>query len=162
MRQKSGEPGEQWPFLSFQTCTPTLSLILHLLACVLEPTTLRQPSSDTGQRYCGNGIILPAPPHLHPQRACSCNLWSLTHPVSCFCSVLLMVRVSIAAVSGSLSIIVTTLDAVLDVISGFIIWSTSLARQRRNKYRFPIGQVSLALMEQPRQRIFLMDPINDC
>ena len=44
--------------------------------------------------------------------------------------------------SGSLSIIVTTLDAVLDVISGSIIWSTSLARRRRNKYRFPIGQVS--------------------
>ena len=57
---------------------------------------------------------------------------------------LLLVRVSIAAVSGSLSIIVTTLDAVLDVISGFIIWSTSLARQRRNKYKFPIGQVSAA------------------
>ncbi|CAL5223676.1 g6226 [Coccomyxa viridis] len=57
--------------------------------------------------------------------------------------VLLMVRVSIAAVSGSLSIIVTTLDAVLDVISGFIIWSTSLARQRRNKYRFPIGQARM-------------------
>ena len=60
----------------------------------------------------------------------------------CLRSVLLLVRVSIAAVSGSLSIIVTTLDAVLDVISGFIIWSTSLARRRRNKYRFPIGQVS--------------------
>ena len=60
----------------------------------------------------------------------------------CLRSVLLLVRVSIAAVSGSLSIIVTTLDAVLDVISGFIIWSTSLARRRKNKYRFPIGQVS--------------------
>ena len=62
---------------------------------------------------------------------------------------LLMVRVSIAAVSGSLSIIVTTLDAVLDVISGFIIWSTSLARQRRNKYRFPIGQVRIVLKQWP-------------
>ena len=61
-----------------------------------------------------------------------------------------MVRVGIAAVSGSLSIIVTTLDAVLDVISGFIIWSTSLARQRRNKYRFPIGQVSLLLYQWPQ------------
>ncbi|CAK0740588.1 hypothetical protein CVIRNUC_001261 [Coccomyxa viridis] len=57
--------------------------------------------------------------------------------------VLLVVRVSIAAVSGSLSIIVTTLDAVLDVISGSIIWSTSLARRRRNKYRFPIGQARM-------------------
>lgn len=50
-------------------------------------------------------------------------------------------RVAIAAVSGSLSIIVTTLDAVLDVISGFIIWSTSVAKRARNKYKFPIGQV---------------------
>lgn len=66
-----------------------------------------------------------------------------------------MVRVSIAAVSGSLSIIVTTLDAVLDVISGFIIWSTSLARQRRNKYRFPIGQVSLILKQWPTHTILV-------
>lgn len=57
------------------------------------------------------------------------------------CSVLLLVRVSIAAICGSLSIIVTTLDAVLDVISGFIIWSTSIAKRRKNKYKFPIGQV---------------------
>lgn len=59
----------------------------------------------------------------------------------CAYSVLLAVRVAIAAVSGSLSIIVTTLDAVLDVISGFIIWSTSVAKRARNKYKFPIGQV---------------------
>ncbi|KAK9917760.1 hypothetical protein WJX75_007903 [Coccomyxa subellipsoidea] len=57
--------------------------------------------------------------------------------------VLLLVRVAIAAISGSLSIIVTTLDAVLDVISGFIIWSTSTAKRRKNKYKFPIGQARM-------------------
>ena len=54
---------------------------------------------------------------------------------------LLVVRVGIAVISGSLSIIVTTLDAVLDVISGFIIWFTSLAIQDVNKYKYPIGKV---------------------
>ena len=67
------------------------------------------------------------------------RLMGRSHVLSC--SVLLLVRVSIAAICGSLSIIVTTLDAVLDVISGFIIWSTSIAKRRKNKYKFPIGQV---------------------
>lgn len=74
----------------------------------------------------------------------------------CLRSVLLLVRVSIAAVSGSLSIIVTTLDAVLDVISGSIIWSTSLARRRKNKYRFPIGQVSTRKRASVIQRALRM------
>ena len=55
---------------------------------------------------------------------------------------LLVVRVGIAVISGSLSIIVTTLDAVLDVISGFIIWFTAQAVQDVNKYKYPIGKVS--------------------
>jgi hypothetical protein len=67
--------------------------------------------------------------------------------------VLLAVRVAIASVSGSLSIIVTTLDAVLDVISGVIIWSTSAAKRQRNKYRFPIGQVP-APPSHPPQYLF--------
>ena len=57
------------------------------------------------------------------------------------CSVLLVVRVGIAAISGSLSIIVTTLDAVFDVISGFIIWFTAMAVKDVNMYKNPIGKV---------------------
>ena len=72
-----------------------------------------------------------------PQPQFSMNL---TDYVMLLHSVLLMVRLAIAGVAGSLSIIVTTLDAVLDVISGFIIWSTSVAKRRRNKYKYPIGQ----------------------
>lgn len=57
--------------------------------------------------------------------------------------VLLLVRVGIAAISGSLSIIVTTLDAVLDVISGFIIWFTALSIRNVNKYKYPIGKTRM-------------------
>uniref|UniRef100_A0A7S0YIJ4 Cation efflux protein cytoplasmic domain-containing protein n=1 Tax=Polytomella parva TaxID=51329 RepID=A0A7S0YIJ4_9CHLO len=54
--------------------------------------------------------------------------------------VLLAIRVSIAAVSGSLSLVVTTMDAILDVISGFIILYTLYVARKQNKYKYPIGQ----------------------
>ena len=56
--------------------------------------------------------------------------------------VLLVLKVFIAVQSGSLSIVVSALDSVLDVVSGFILYLTSEAVRRRNKYRFPIGKVS--------------------
>lgn len=69
-------------------------------------------------------------------------VWHFTLHALLACSVLLLVRVGIAAISGSLSIIVTTLDAVLDVISGFIIWFTALSIRNVNKYKYPIGKVN--------------------
>jgi divalent metal cation (Fe/Co/Zn/Cd) transporter len=72
--------------------------------------------------------------------------------------VLLFVRVAVALYSGSLSLIVTMLDAVLDVISGFIIWTTSKQSARKDKYRFPIGQVHIATLTstlRPETRIGL-------
>lgn len=54
---------------------------------------------------------------------------------------LLVLKVFISVHSGSLSIIVSTLDSVLDIISGLILYLTSAAMRRRNKYKFPIGKV---------------------
>ncbi|RZC92927.1 hypothetical protein C5167_007252 [Papaver somniferum] len=42
--------------------------------------------------------------------------------------------------SGSLSIIASTLDSLLDLLSGFILWFTSFSMQTPNPYRYPIGK----------------------
>lgn len=47
---------------------------------------------------------------------------------------LLGLKIFIAAMSGSLSIVVSALDSVLDVVSGFILYLTTAAMQRKNKY----------------------------
>ncbi|KAL6759193.1 cation efflux protein [Haematococcus lacustris] len=57
---------------------------------------------------------------------------------------LLAIRVGVAVISGSLSLLVTTLDAVLDVISGAIIWGTDRSSKQKNKYKYPIGKARMA------------------
>ncbi|MCL7026113.1 hypothetical protein MKW94_018029 [Papaver nudicaule] len=42
--------------------------------------------------------------------------------------------------SGSLAIIASTLDSLLDLLSGFILWFTSFSMQTPNPYRYPIGK----------------------
>jgi Co/Zn/Cd efflux system component len=55
--------------------------------------------------------------------------------------ILLGVRAAIAAISGSLSLIVALIDAVLDVLSGglmyYLAWDS---RRTVNKYRYPVGK----------------------
>lgn len=54
--------------------------------------------------------------------------------------VLLAIRIAIAVISGSLSLIVATMDAVLDVLSSaFMFWAAREARQI-NKYKYPVGK----------------------
>ncbi|KAJ9519264.1 hypothetical protein QJQ45_017929 [Haematococcus lacustris] len=73
---------------------------------------------------------------------------------------LLAIRVGVAVISGSLSLLVTTLDAVLDVIRcdlgqntskvtlyqkiGAIIWGTDRSSKQKNKYKYPIGKARMA------------------
>ncbi len=62
------------------------------------------------------------------------------------CSLLLVVRVLVAAVSGSLSIIVTVLDAFLDVLSGGFLWLSSHYSRRKapgQKYLYPVGRARM-------------------
>ncbi|XP_019702020.1 metal tolerance protein 5 isoform X2 [Elaeis guineensis] len=42
--------------------------------------------------------------------------------------------------SGSLAIIASTLDSLLDLLSGFILWFTALSMQTANPYQYPIGK----------------------
>ncbi|XP_008794598.1 metal tolerance protein 5-like isoform X2 [Phoenix dactylifera] len=42
--------------------------------------------------------------------------------------------------SGSLSVIASTLDSLLDLLSGFILWFTSFSMQTTNPYQYPIGK----------------------
>ncbi len=56
-------------------------------------------------------------------------------------SILLGIRLAVALLSGSLSLLVTTFDAVLDVISGAIIFFTARNSKKPDKYKYPIGKV---------------------
>ena len=42
--------------------------------------------------------------------------------------------------SGSLAIIASTLDSLLDLLSGFILWFTSISMRKENPYLYPIGK----------------------
>lgn len=42
--------------------------------------------------------------------------------------------------SGSLAIIASTLDSLLDLLSGFILWFTAFSMKTRNPYKYPIGK----------------------
>ncbi|XP_022859087.1 metal tolerance protein 11 isoform X2 [Olea europaea var. sylvestris] len=42
--------------------------------------------------------------------------------------------------SGSLAIVASTLDSLLDLLSGFILWFTAFSMQTPNPYRYPIGK----------------------
>ena len=42
--------------------------------------------------------------------------------------------------SRSLAVIASTLDSLLDLLSGFILWFTAHAMRNPNQYRYPIGK----------------------
>jgi len=54
--------------------------------------------------------------------------------------VLFVAKVYASVRSGSLAIIASTLDSLLDLLSGFILWFTAFSMQTRNPYRYPIGK----------------------
>ncbi|CAL4946671.1 unnamed protein product [Urochloa decumbens] len=54
--------------------------------------------------------------------------------------VLFAAKVYASVRSGSLAIIASTLDSLLDLLSGFILWFTAFSMQTPNPYRYPIGK----------------------
>ncbi|KAA8523407.1 hypothetical protein F0562_009830 [Nyssa sinensis] len=54
--------------------------------------------------------------------------------------VLFVAKVYASIVSRSLAVIASTLDSLLDLLSGFILWFTAYAMKKPNKYRYPIGK----------------------
>ncbi|KAJ9175654.1 hypothetical protein P3X46_014191 [Hevea brasiliensis] len=54
--------------------------------------------------------------------------------------VLFSAKVYASIRSGSLAIIASTLDSLLDLLSGFILWFTAFTMQTPNPYQYPIGK----------------------
>ncbi|OVA18263.1 Cation efflux protein [Macleaya cordata] len=54
--------------------------------------------------------------------------------------ILFAAKVFASVRSGSLAIIASTLDSLLDLLSGFILWFTSFSMQTPNPYQYPIGK----------------------
>ncbi|PKU87041.1 metal tolerance protein 5-like [Dendrobium catenatum] len=54
--------------------------------------------------------------------------------------VLFAAKVYASIRSGSLAIIASTLDSLLDLLSGFILWFTAISMQTPNPYKYPIGK----------------------
>ncbi|CAI5472651.1 unnamed protein product [Closterium sp. Yama58-4] len=57
--------------------------------------------------------------------------------------VLFIAKVVASISSGSLSIIASTLDSLLDLLSGFILWYTARSMRRHNPYKYPIGKARM-------------------
>jgi len=56
--------------------------------------------------------------------------------------VLLAAKMVAAIMSGSISIISSLVDSIVDLASGVIIWATGRAVQKRNPYVYPQGLIS--------------------
>ncbi|KAA8527203.1 hypothetical protein F0562_008568 [Nyssa sinensis] len=54
--------------------------------------------------------------------------------------VLFVAKVYASVESRSLAVIASTLDSLLDLLSGFILWFTASAMRKPNHYRYPIGK----------------------
>ncbi|RDX61295.1 Metal tolerance protein 9, partial [Mucuna pruriens] len=61
--------------------------------------------------------------------------------VSNICNLVLFVlKVHASVASRSLAVIAPTMDLLLDLLSGFILWFTAHAMRNPNKYHYPIGK----------------------
>lgn len=54
--------------------------------------------------------------------------------------VLFAAKVFASIESRSLAVIASTLDSLLDLLSGFILWFTSYAMNKPNHHQYPIGK----------------------
>lgn len=57
--------------------------------------------------------------------------------------VLFAAKVYASIESRSLAVIASTLDSLLDILSGFILWFTAYAMKKPNQYRYPIGKTRM-------------------
>uniref|UniRef100_A0A0D6QSN4 Uncharacterized protein n=1 Tax=Araucaria cunninghamii TaxID=56994 RepID=A0A0D6QSN4_ARACU len=62
--------------------------------------------------------------------------------------VLFLAKIYASIKSGSLAIIASTLDSLLDLLSGFILWFTSFKMRKPNPYRYPIGKRRMQPLEK--------------
>lgn len=65
--------------------------------------------------------------------------------------VLFLAKVYASAESRSLAVIASTLDSLLDLLSGFILWFTAYAMKKPNQYQYPIGKNRMQPVVQARE-----------
>jgi len=68
--------------------------------------------------------------------------------------VLFAAKVYASVRSGSLAIIASTLDSLLDLLSGFILWFTAFSMQTPNPYQYPIGKKRMQPLVSPISILF--------
>lgn len=54
--------------------------------------------------------------------------------------VLFVAKLFASVESRSLAVIASTLDSLLDLLSGFILWFTSYAMNKPNQHQYPVGK----------------------
>eukprot|EP01133_Synstelium_polycarpum_P001363 gene1363-1563_t len=54
--------------------------------------------------------------------------------------VLFVMQISAAIITGSLALVATSVDAFMDLLSGFILFMTARARRKRNYFKYPTGK----------------------
>lgn len=54
--------------------------------------------------------------------------------------VLFLAKVYASVQSRSMAVIASTVDSLLDLLSGFILWFTDYAMRKQNNYQYPIGK----------------------
>lgn len=54
--------------------------------------------------------------------------------------ILFIAKIYASIASRSLAVIASTLDSLLDLLSGFILWFTVYAMKKPNQYHYPIGK----------------------
>lgn len=70
--------------------------------------------------------------------------------------VLFVAKVYASIRSGSLAIIASTLDSLLDLLSGFILWFTAFSMQTPNPYQYPIGKKRMQPLVSSPNLIFCL------
>jgi cation diffusion facilitator family transporter len=56
---------------------------------------------------------------------------------------LLVVKIYASIESGSLVIVASTLDSLLDLVAGFVLWFVHFFMQRKNPHKYPIGKLRI-------------------
>ncbi|CAM6116045.1 unnamed protein product [Calypogeia fissa] len=56
---------------------------------------------------------------------------------------LLVVKIYAVIKSGSLAILASTLDSLLDMVAGFVLWFAHYYMQKKNRYKYPIGKLRI-------------------
>lgn len=65
--------------------------------------------------------------------------------------ILFAAKVYASIMSRSLAVIASTLDSLLDLLSGFILWFTAHAMRKPNRLHYPIGKKRMQPVVRHRQ-----------